>query len=232
VYVQYNYNEKALVDRYQKSVTDNLVTPFTTNSDISRTNAISNNVFNYEMIPDADAANENGSPFSVGDQTKFQDSTLAYVRGLVPPPKEFGFDEDEYDGVIELTAAEKNDAKDLKAAKIFYNIAKKLINQEGKIPDIPTQSNIFDPSAQLTSESGRFKEAVSTIVTGSNGKLVEFIESERTGQPSARVKYPGQPEIEISLAEFKNKDLFDAKIQQATGAGSGSLETYYDINID
>ena len=232
VYVQYNYNEKALVDRYQKSVTDNLVTPFTTNSDISRTNAISNNVFNYEMIPDADAANENGSPFSVGDQTKFQDSTLAYVRGLVPPPKEFVFDEDEYDGVIELTAAEKNDAKDLKAAKTNYNIAKKLINQEGKIPDIPTQSNIFDPSAQLTSESGRFKEAVSTIVTGSNGKLVEFIESERTGQPSARVKYPGQPEIEISLAEFKNKDLFDAKIQKATGAGSGSLETYYDINID
>lgn len=232
VYVQYNYNEKALVDRYQKSVTDNLVTPFTTNSDISRTNAISNNVFNYEMIPDADAANENGSPFSVGDQTKFQDSTLAYVRGLVPPPKEFVFDEDEYDGVIELTAAEKNDAKDLKAAKTNYNIAKKLINQEGKIPDIPTQSNIFDPSAQLTSESGRFKEAVSTIVTGSNGKLVEFIESERTGQPSAKVKYPGQSEIEISLAEFKNKDLFDAKIQQATGAGSGSLETYYDINID
>ena len=62
--------------------------------------------------------------------------------------------------------------------------------------------------------------------------VVEFIESERTGQPSARVKYPGQSEIEISLAEFKNKDLFDAKIQQATGAGSGSLETYYDINID
>ena len=119
-----------------------------------------------------------------------------------------------------------------KKSKTNYNIAKKLINQEGKIPDIPTQPNIFDPSAQLTSESDRFKEAVSTIVTGSNGELVEFIESERTGQPSAKVKYSGQPEIEISLAEFKNKDLFDAKIQKATGAGSGSLETYYDINID
>ena len=50
-----------------------------------------------------------------------------YVNGKV-----FVFDEDEYDGVIELTAAEKNDAKDLKAAKTNYNIAKKLINQEGK----------------------------------------------------------------------------------------------------
>jgi hypothetical protein len=107
VYVQYNYNETALIDIYQKSVTDNLVTPFTTNSDISRANAISNNVFNYEMIPDANAANENGSPFSVSDQTKFQDSTLAYVRGLVPPPKEFVFDEDEYDGIMELTDTEK-----------------------------------------------------------------------------------------------------------------------------
>lgn len=129
VYVQYNYNEKALVDRYQKSVTDNLVTPFTTNSDISRINAISNNVFNYEMIPDADAANENGSPFSVGDQTKFQDSTLAYVRGLVPPPKEFVFDEDKYDGVIELTATEREAAKTAKeiaeaAPRVYTDIFK------------------------------------------------------------------------------------------------------------
>jgi len=116
--------------------------------------------------------------------------------------------------------------------KTNYEIAKKLINQEGKIPDIPAQPNFFDVSGQLTREGNRFKEAVSTIVTGSNGKLVEFVESERTGEPSARVKYPGQPEREISLAEFRNKDLFDATIQKATGAGTSGLETYYDINIE
>lgn len=119
-----------------------------------------------------------------------------------------------------------------KESKSNYDIAKKLIAQEGKIPDVPAQPNFFDPSGQLTSEGNRFKEAVSAIVTGSNGKLVEFVESERTGEPSAKVKYPGQPEIEISLAEFRNKDLFDAKIQKATGAGTSGLETYYDINLD
>jgi len=129
----------------------------------------------------------------------------------------------------ELTATEK---KTVKTAKTNYEIAKKLINQEGKIPDIPAQPNFFDVSGQLTREGNRFKEAVSTIVTGSNGKLVEFVESERTGEPSARVKYPGQPEREISLAEFRNKDLFDATIQKATGAGTSGLETYYDINIE
>ena len=113
VYVQYNYNEEAVVDRYKKSVEDNLVKPFTTNSDISRINAVSNNIYNYEMIPDADAANENDSPFSVNDQTKFQESTLSYVRGLVPPPKEFVFDEAEYDGIEELTAAERKAAEKL-----------------------------------------------------------------------------------------------------------------------
>jgi hypothetical protein len=128
-----------------------------------------------------------------------------------------------------LTATEK---KAVKTAKTNYEIAKKLINQEGKIPDIPAQPNFFDVSGQLTREGNRFKEAVSTIVTGSNGKLVEFVESERTGEPSARVKYPGQPEREISLAEFRNKDLFDATIQKATGAGTSGLETYYDINIE
>ena len=130
------------------------------------------------------------------------------------------------------TATERKEAKSAKETKSNYKIAKKLIMQEGKIPDVPTQPSVFDPSAQLTNESNRFKEAVSTIVTGSNGELVEFVESERTGEPSARVKYPGQPEIEISLAEFRNKDLFDAKIQKATGAGTSGLETYYDINLD
>ena len=131
VYVQYNYNETALVDRYKKSVEDNLVNPFTTSPDVSRINAISNNVFNYEMIPDADAANENGSPFSVNDQTKFQDSTLSYVRGLVPPPKEFVFDEAEYDGIIEQTATERKEAKQAGQEKINIQEIEKL-----KIPTI------------------------------------------------------------------------------------------------
>jgi len=130
------------------------------------------------------------------------------------------------------TATERKETKSAKESKTNYNIAKKLINQEGKIPDVPAQPNFFDVSGQLTREGNRFKEALSTIVTGSNGKLVEFVESERTGDPSARVKYPGQPEIEISLAEFRNKDLFDAKIQKATGSGTSGLETYYDINLD
>jgi hypothetical protein len=131
VYVKYNYNETALVDRYKKSVEDNLVNPFTTSPDVSRINAISNNVFNYEMIPDADAANENGSPFSVNDQTKFQDSTLSYVRGLVPPPKEFVFDEAEYDGIVKQTATERKEAKQAGQEKINIQEIEKL-----KIPTI------------------------------------------------------------------------------------------------
>lgn len=170
-----------------------------------------------------------GTAFDTETSRVFTESLAQYMYDILPEGKQTSTRKITKD---KPTEGEINRSIASKKSKTNYNIAKKLINQEGKIPDIPTQPNIFDPSAQLTSESDRFKEAVSTIVTGSNGKLVEFIESERTGQPSARVKYPGQPEIEISLAEFKNKDLFDAKIQEATGAGSGSLETYYDINID
>lgn len=170
-----------------------------------------------------------GTAFDTETSRVFTESLAQYMYDILPEGKQTSTRKITKD---KPTEGEIKRGIASKKSKTNYNIAKKLINQEGKIPDIPTQPNIFDPSAQLTSESDRFKEAVSTIVTGSNGKLVEFIESERTGQPSARVKYPGQPEIEISLAEFKNKDLFDAKIQEATGAGSGSLETYYDINID
>ncbi len=136
VYVQYDYNEEAIVDRYKKSVTDNLVTPFTTSPDVNRINAISNNVFNYEMIPDANAANENGSPFSVDDQTKFENSALSYVRGLVPAPKEFVFDEAEYDGVVKQTATENKAAEKLKTTQ----------QQLDSIKNFPMEINVEDVS--------------------------------------------------------------------------------------
>jgi hypothetical protein len=140
----------------------------------------------------------------------------AYTAWFLEDLKEKGGNASNYNKITkdEPTEGEIKIGKAVKESESNYNIAKKLINQEGKIPDVPAQPNFFDVSGQLTNEGNRFKEAMSAIVTGSNGKLVEFVESERTGEPSARVKYPGQPEIEISLAEFRNKDLFDAKIQK------------------
>jgi hypothetical protein len=170
-----------------------------------------------------------GTTFDTETSKVFGEALAQYVYDILPEGKQ---------GSVRKITKDKPTESEIKRviaskeSKANYDIAKKLLEQEGKIPDIPTQPSVFDPSAQLTSESNRFKEAVSAIVTGSNGELVEFVESERTGQPSAKIQYDGQPEIEISLAEFKNKDLFDAKIQKATGAGTSGLETYYDINLD
>jgi hypothetical protein len=170
-----------------------------------------------------------GTTFDTETSKVFGEALAQYMYDILPEGKQ--------GSVRKITKEEPTEAEikrgiTAKESKSNYDIAKKLIAQEGKIPDIPAQPNFFDPSGQLTSEGNRFKEAVSAIVTGSNGKLVEFVESEITGEPSAKVKYPGQPEIEISLAEFRNKDLFDAKIQKATGAGTSGLETYYNINLD
>jgi len=170
-----------------------------------------------------------GTTFDTETSKVFTEALAQYMYDMLPEGKQGSVRKITKD---EPTEGEIRRGKAAKESKSNYDIAKKLIAQEGKIPDIPAQPNFFDPSGQLTSEGNRFKEAVSAIVTGSNGKLVEFVESERTGEPSAKVKYPGQPEIEISLAEFRNKDLFDAKIQKATGAGTSGLETYYDINLD
>ena len=227
VYVQYNYNEKALVDRYQKSVTDNLVTPFTTNSDISRINAISNNVFNYEMIPDADAANENGSPFSVGDQTKFQDSTLAYVRGLVPPPKEFVFDEDKYDGVIRITTAEKNDARNLKDSKTKLDIVDTLLEVEDALPVLPA---VFPTDWFNSSEGEKAKESIIDIVERSFGNIVGDIIDDGPRGFKIKVKYKGQEPVTLSTNDFKSKNILRSRLKGAIGAG---VENIYDnINID
>jgi len=182
----------------------------------------------YNNIISKDDNFEYGKPLNKDEEKKFIDAYFNYaVDNYIGQRVQVGSIKEEKptEGEIRRNIAAKE-------SKSNYDIAKKLIAQEGKIPDIPAQPNFFDPSGQLTSEGNRFKEAVSAIVTGSNGKLVEFVESERTGEPSAKVKYPGQPEIEISLAEFRNKDLFDAKIQKATGAGTSGLETYYDINLD
>lgn len=170
-----------------------------------------------------------GTTFDTETSKVFTEALAQYMYDILPEGKQ--------GSVRKITKYEPTESEikrriASKESKANYDIAKKLLEQEGKTPDIPTQPSVFDPSGQLTNEGNRFKEAVSAIVTGSNGKLVEFVESERTGEPSARIKYPGQPEIEISLAEFKNKDLFDAKIQKATGVGTSGLETYYDINID
>jgi hypothetical protein len=170
-----------------------------------------------------------GTTFDTETSKVFGEALAQYMYDILPEGKQGSIRKIKKD---EPTEAEIKRGKAAKESKSNYDIAKKLIDQEEKIPDVPTQPSVFDPSGQLTSEGNRFKEAVSTIVTGSNGKLVGFIESERTGEPSAKVKYPGQPEIEISLAEFRNKDLFGAKIKKATGAGTSDLETYYDINLD
>ena len=182
----------------------------------------------YNNIISKDDNFEYGKPLNKDEEEKFIKAYFNYaVDNYIGRRHQVGTIEQEKptEGEIRRNIAAKE-------SKSNYDIAKKLIAQEGKIPDIPAQPNFFDPSGQLTSEGDRFKEAISAIVTGSNGKLVEFVESERTGEPSAKVKYPGQPEIEISLAEFRNKDLFDAKIQKATGAGTSGLETYYGINLD
>jgi hypothetical protein len=182
----------------------------------------------YNNIVSKDDNFEYGKVLNAEEEKKFRDAYVDYaLDNYVQQQHQVGFVKQR-----ELTESEIKTGKAAKESKTNYDIAKKLINQEGKIPDVPAQPNFFGVSGQLTSEGNRFKEAVSTIVTGSNGKLVEFVESERTGEPSAKVKYPGQPEVEISLAEFRNKDLFDAKIQKATGAGTSGLETYYDINLD
>ena len=170
-----------------------------------------------------------GTTFDTETSKVFTEALAQYMYDILPGGKQGSVRKITKD---EPTESEIKRGIASKESKANYDIAKKLLEQEGKIPDIPTQPSVFDPSGQLTNEGNRFKEAVSAIVTGSNGKLVDFVESKRTGEPSARIKYPGQPEIEISLAEFKNKDLFDAKIQKATGVGTSGLETYYDINLD
>jgi hypothetical protein len=170
-----------------------------------------------------------GTTFDTETSKVFGEALAQYMYDILPEGKQGSVRKIKKD---DPTEAEIKRGKAAKESKSNYDIAKKLIDQEEKIPDVPTQPSVFDPSGQLTSEGNRFKEAVSAIVTGSNGKLVGFVESERTGEPSAKVKYPDQPEIEISLAEFRNKDLFGAKIKKATGAGTSDLETYYDINLD
>ena len=112
VYVKYAYNEKVLADTLAAPVNSNLVVPFTTSSDVSRANMINTNIYSQPMmIPDSNIANKNGSPLSVEDQINFEKNTMAYTMSLIPQPKEFVFDKDEYYNITKKTAAQEKAAK-------------------------------------------------------------------------------------------------------------------------
>ena len=129
-----------------------------------------------------------------------------------------------------LTATERREAKELKDSQSRFKRAESLIKQEDKLPEIPT--NPFNPTGVITDEGKRFRAAVAPIITDSGGKLVKFVVSEVTGEPSVIVKYPGVDEKEISLANFRNPSLLTAKFEEATGAGTGLIDQYFGINID
>ena len=129
-----------------------------------------------------------------------------------------------------LTATERREAKELKDSQSRFKRAESLIKQEDKLPEIPT--NPFNPTSAITDEGKRFRAAVSPRITDSGGKLVKFVVSEVTGEPSVIVKYPGVDEKEISLANFRNPSLLTAKFEEATGAGTGLIDQYFGINID
>ena len=128
------------------------------------------------------------------------------------------------------TATEQRDAKALEKSKSSFLRAKKLIEQEGKLPSVP--ANPFNPTGIITDEGKRFRAAIAPIIADSGGKLVSFVVSEVTGEPSVKVKYPGVEEKEITLANFRDPDLLTARFEEATGAGTGLIDKYFDINLD
>ena len=167
VYVKYAYNEKVLADTLAAPVNSNLVVPFTTSSDVSRANMINTNIYSQPMmIPDSNIANRNGSPLSVEDQINFEKNTMAYTMSLIPQPKEFVFDKDEYYNLTKQTAAEtkadksseqiKTRAKKrveavlknpLTAIRAVQNIGPSQAIQEGKIVKLYPDSEdemVFD----------------------------------------------------------------------------------------
>jgi len=202
-----NFIEEQLMERDLRKIMPNYKTRTARQSDVD--------AYNNDPVISEDIKKGLTKPLKLGD-------TLYYIEKGTTSTKVT-----KDDG---LTATERREAKKLKDSQSRFKRAESLIQQEDKLPEVPT--NPFNPVGVITDEGKRFRAAVAPIITDSGGKLVKFVVSEVTGEPSVIVKYPGVDEKEISLANFRNPSLLTAKFEEATGAGTGLIDQYFGINLD
>ena len=227
VYVKYAYNEKVLADTLAAPVNSNLVIPFTTSSDVSRANMINTNIYSQPMmIPDSNIANKNGSPLSVEDQINFEKNTMAYTMSLIPQPREFVFDKDEYYNITKKTAAQEKAAKTAEEAETRLDIIDTLLEVEDAIPVLP---DVFPTSWFNSNEGEVAKQSIIDIVERSGGNIIGDVIDDGPRGFKIKVEYDGRKRT-LSTNDFRNKNILKSRLKDAVGAG---VENVYDnINLE
>jgi hypothetical protein len=178
------------------------------------------------MIPDSNIANRNGSPLSVEDQINFEKNTMAYTMSLIPQPKEFVFDKDEYYNITKKTAAETKAAKTAEEAETRLDIIDTLLEVEDAIPVLP---DVFPTSWFNSNEGEVAKQSIIDIVERSGGNIIGDVIDDGSRGFKIKVDYDGRKRT-LSTNDFRNKNILKSRLKDAVGAG---VENVYDnINLE
>jgi hypothetical protein len=236
-YAKYPNQAKALWDTVLRQGRDILTTDNFKRKTDKKTGQLTGKFFQKDS-KDSEGLYSNGYALSASDGTPgtaltaidtgvFTEAMMSYAGNFLPPEGEI-ISKSKVIKPEKDTDGDKKDRIQTQKAENYFKRVEDYLQSTKGLPTPPP--GLLFVNTKLTDEGRRFKSDLQKLVSTTGGKVVEFTEDIGTQEVFADIKYGDADAVRITEAQFKDPNVFNALLKQATGVdvtGSGVVKASY-----